>query len=641
MGRAEQIDQIEAAIRRKATLSAACAAAGINARTLARWRAEEPSVNERIQAAMRGEPAPVKSETVRAWGAVASASGGSVNVQAPISVPDLSTLGFYEFLTSPTWCALDLSPAVRAIALASEGRADEIRDDALCVQLFGCSADYLPRKVPRVVVLRSGGQCGKTSRLGAPKVLHGAISAPLPNVLAGQQARALITAPDVDLATAALNYCRGFVFNAPALRSMLTDDVDADADEDDIGTAYRIGLKRPDGKLVEVKIKAANRGGTGGRSRSLTGALMDEVCFFLGSDYRVNDVEIFGAIEQRVVPGGQTWLTSSPNIADYGILEEFVANEWGKHETALVVLASTRLMFPGWDPHHEIEGPMRKRDPDRARREIDGLPLDAHETAFYSPASIRAAEAKPASTAKVKMRGAGGDFAFVRNSSVIAIAEAYEDGTFAVTNLDERKPRQGRALRPSIVCAQHAAILLEAEVYAVVCDGHYRESVREHFAKRRARCPACGAWVEAPRAGGEWTCEIAPEDREDLGEPCGFVWVPTDARSIAVLSGPDGVRASEPFVHGRDGLNEGLVKLPQSARLSGQLRAVEGKPRPGVGQSYAIRQPEQRNAGPGGTMAHGDLVSAAMLSLWRVGLGRESPRGRRASFGRDPDQMTP
>lgn len=582
--------------------------AGISERAYASL-IKDANVRAQIEAAQRGVAPPDLTR----------ASNGDEE-KGPLSV------GFYEFLTLPMWCALELSPAVRAIALASEGRADEIQDDELCKRLFGCSSDYLPRKPPRVVVLRSGGQCGKTSRLGAPKVLHGALTVPLPNVLPGQQARALITAPDVDLATAAINYCRGFVFGSAAIRSMLTDSLSEDADEDDVGTAYRIGLKRPDERLVELRIKAANRGGTGGRSRSLTGALLDEVCFFLGSDYRVNDAETFGAIEQRVVPGGQTWLTSSPNIADYGLLEELVAAEWGKHETALVALASTRLMFPGWDPNYEIEGPLRKRDPDKARREIDGLPLDAHETSFYSPGAIKAAEQREAPKAERIARGAGGDFAFVRNSSALAIAEAYDDGTFAVVDLHEYKPQQGRALRPSIVCAKHARHMHDLETFAVVCDGHYRESVREHFAKPRALCPSCGTLIEAPRSRGEWTCEIDARDADELGDGCGFVWTPTNARTIGVIAGPEGVRASDPFKHLRDSLNEGRVKLPAHPRLASQLRAVEGKPRPGPGQDYAIRQPEQRNAGPGGTAAHGDLVSAVVLALHAVGIGR--PRAK-------------
>jgi hypothetical protein len=551
------------------------------------------------------------------------------------------SIGFYEFLTSKDFCNLTLSPAVRAIALASDARPDEIQDDALCRKLFGCGPDILPRKKPRVVVLRSGGQCGKTSRLGAPKVLHGAICVDLPNVLKGQEPRALITAPDTDLAMAARGYIRGFILESKILRSMLTDPLPDDAeDEESVGTTYRIGLRRPDKRLIDIRIKAANRSGTGGRSRTLTGALLDECAFYLGAEYKVSDAEIFGAVEPRVVPGGQTWLTTSANIEGYGLVEGIIESEFGKHETALVVLASTRLMFPGWDPNYEIETPMRKRDPDRAQREIDGEPLAAGETAFYAPAVIVEAERKiivPA--AKILMRGSGGDFAFVRNSSSLAMAESYDDGTFAVTDIDEQKPRHKHALRPSIVCAKHARVLFKHETFSVVCDGHYRESVREHFAKPRAICPSCGHLVEAPRKG-EWVCEVDARDADELGEGCGNIWIPANARTIGVIAGPESTHAPDPFKHLRSGLNEGLVKLPKYDRLSAQLRAVEGKPKPGPGQDYAIRQPEQRNSGPGATSAHGDLVSAVVLALWRVGLGRESPVKRKASFGKIAEQHT-
>jgi hypothetical protein len=568
---------------------------------------EDSKARTRIEAAQRGVMQPSERKDKPVSEALAS----------------LTDVKFYEFLTRPDLCALDLSPAVRAIALASDGRPDEIQDDKLCIRLFGCGPDRLPRKPPRVVVLRSGGQCGKTSRLGAPKALHGALTVPAPNVLPGQWARSLITAPDTDLATAALNYCQGYVYNSPVMRAMLSDELSDEDDEENVGTAQRIRFKRHDGCLVELKIKAANRSGTGGRSRSLLSALMDEVCFYLGAEYKVSDAEIFGAIEPRVVPGGQTWLTSSPNIEGYGLLEDLVAAEYGKHETALVVLASTRLMFPGWDPDYEIETPMRKRDPDRARREIDGLPLPASATSFYSPLIIASAESlEIAPTSKVIAKASGGDFAFVNNSSALAIAESYEDGTFAVTHIDEQEPRQGKPLRPSIVCAKHARVLFCAQTFSVVCDGHYRESVREHFGKRRAVCPACGMLVEAPRQG-QWVCEIDARDEEELGHGCGFVWTPNNARSVAIYAGPESTNASKPFKALLDGLREGIVKLPNHARLKAQLKAVKGTPRPGVGQDYTITQPEKKNAGPDGTMSHGDLVSAVVLALWRVGLGRQ------------------
>ena len=112
------------------------------------------------------------------------------------------------------------------------------------------------------------------------------------------------------------------------------------------------------------------------------------------------------------------------------------------------------------------------------------------------------------------------------------------------------------------------------------------------------------------------------------------------ARTIGLLAGPESTHASDPFKKLRHALNEGRVKLPTHARLAQQLKAVQGKPKEGPGQDYAIRQPEQRNSGPGATSAHGDLVSAVVLALWRVGLDRESPVKRKASFGKIVEQHT-
>jgi hypothetical protein len=487
-------------------------------------------------------------------------------------------LSFRAFLESPDYCGLELSPAMGAIVDASEGVRPRI-DDALATRLFGCELDALPTTARRVIAVRAGGQAGKTSRLLAPKAVHAAWTVPLPNVRRGQIARALITAPDRDLATAALNYARGYIAGSPTLRAAVVESGNrrsSDDDEEDVGTQERIVLRRPhDGKLVEIVVKAATSRGKGGRSRTLVFAGLDEACFFQSdATYAVTDEEVFRAVIMRVVPGGQVWAVSTPWLADEGFIEGAIAENWGTHEEALVAVAGTRLLFPGWDPDGVIERNLRK-DPDNAARELDAVPMRAGSADLFDREAIAAACAMARPDEVPSSFGAGGDFAFDADSSASAGAARWGHGPKAILGaiyLEEERPEPGQPLRPSTVVHGFAARLQEHGIGSMMADAHYRRSVEEHL----------------------------------------------EAAGLELVDAPGGEAGKfDTYAALRRFMNEGrlaLGSLPESMleRLKTQLQQVKKRPKPGGG--YQIYSP--RRKGPGG--GHGDLVSALVLAVWQA-----------------------
>jgi len=503
-------------------------------------------------------------------------------------------LSFRAFLESPHYCGLTLSPAMGAIVDASEGVTPAI-PEALSLQLFGCRLSGLPREARRTVAIRAGGRAGKTSRLLAPKAIHAAWTVPLPTVRRGEVARALLTAPDVDLAAQMLAYAKGYVTGSPVLRSCVVESSSkrrsADDEDDDVGTQERIVLRRPhDGHLVEIVVKAAKRGGTTARSRTLVFAGLDEAAFFYADDgYGVTDTAIYDAAIQRVVPGGQVWIASTPWLADEGLLEHFIAEEWGKHEETLVAVAPTRLLNPTWDPDGSIERNMRKRDPDNADREILAIPLaQGAEQLYHRDAIRRALELVPPSRPPDAV-GLGADAGFVSDAAAFAVVGRWdtrgEPPLFGLLLGDEQHPERGAPLRPGAVVASWAALSSPWPFVPWALDGHYREALREH-ADAHGR-----SLVEAPSSPAGPHLDLA----KILGEG-----------RLALGGVPEEVRE----------------------RLRVQLGAVRRRALPGGGMQVIL--PRRKGAQGGG---HCDLVAALVLAQWQAGLAAYAGEGGSRAIG--------
>lgn len=468
---------------------------------------------------------------------------------------------FRAFLESRDYCDLELSPLVAAIVDASEGRTPDTIDEETCRRYFGCGLGDLPRTRRRSVAVQAGGRGGKTSRLLAPKALHAAWTAPLPTLQPGEHAVSLIVSSELAFARQALSFCRGYVERSPALRGALVGKPGTDA----------LTLRRPDGHLVDVRVRAAGARGKGGRAFTLVFAGLDEACFFYDDSGVVNDREIYRACAQRVVPDGQLWLVSTPWVAGVGLLEEQLAANWGDQTRGLAVRGvGTRALNPTWDPTGEIERDLRETDPDNAAREIDAQPLTSGTLNFFSREAIEAALVADRAVQLPRDGGrtyaAGGDTGFKRNSSALAVVEVVPPtGTaparYRLARLEERKPLPGAPLKPAVVVAEFAAIMAEYGVREFVVDAHEGDEV--------------GAALLAANA--------------------------------SAVSAPDKHAA---YVVARSLLHEGRVELPANPRLRQQLRDVMARPMPGGGTQ--ITSPKRADG------SHGDLVSALVNALWRA-----------------------
>lgn len=465
---------------------------------------------------------------------------------------------------------------VAAIVDASEGRRPDTVDDATASRYFGCPLDDLPRAPRRTVAVQAGGRGGKTSRLLAPKAVHAAWTVPLPTLEPDEHAVALIVSSELVFARQALSFCVGHIRKSAALSSALVGEPGTDS----------LTIRRPDGKLVDIRVRAAGARGKGGRAFTLAFAGLDEACFFFDESGVVNDREIFRACSPRIVPGGQLWMVSTPWVEGVGVLEEELASGWSNHtETLCVRGVGTRALNPTWDPTGEIEAKERRTDPDNAAREIDAVPLTAGSQHFFSREAIEAAfrEGMPQQTPPRAgmVCAAGGDTGFVRNSSALAIVERVDGpkGTaprFRLVRLEERKPLPGLPLQPKAVAQEFADLFTPYGTRELVTDAHELAEVRAALLAKNC------------------TVAAAPEK-------------------------------TEAYVEARTVIHEGRLEMPPNPRLRTQLRAVVARPMPGGG--VQIRSPQAADG------SHGDLVSALVNALWRASSGKsKTPSGASVAF---------
>jgi hypothetical protein len=461
------------------------------------------------------------------------------------------------FAEAPAYCGLELSPLVAGIMDTASGIAPSTLTDEQASEFFGCPLSGLPSEPRRTVAIRTGGRGGKTSRLVATKALHAAWTVPLPDLRRGEVASSLLVAPDLKLARQALSFVVGYVEGSSVLRKALVEAPTKDSLE----------LRRADGKRVRVEVLAASRGGRGVRGRTLVFAGLDEACFFLDETTGVvNDADLYRAVLQRVAPGGQVWIVSTPWLADTGLLETTIAKNWGRHEHALVCTASTRAMNPSWDPTGEVERDMRAQDPDAAVREIDGLPMAGGASTFFDHTAIKRAVDEsielPVAPSPGTVVSCGADFGFKSDSSACVVVHKVA-GRHVVADVVERRPERGAPLKPSEVVKEFASVLQRHRASYLRADGHYREAVREHLY----------------------------------------------AFDLGFVNGPEGATGKlETYTKARALLHEGKVTLPNHPRLLKQLREVVSRPTPGGG--LTITSPRWRGSG-----GHGDLVSALVLAL--------------------------
>jgi len=495
---------------------------------------------------------------------------------------------FREFLKSPQYAApymkkVGIPPVIGAIVDASEGRPVDCLDEDSLLRVFKLGRKDLPRCTPNVVVVNAGRQCGKTSNLLAPKCVHAALTQRADFLRPGQVARAVIISPTTALSEQAFNFCKGIVEASPRIQRQI---VKINSEE--------ILLRRTDGNLVEIVVGAADKGGTAARSKTLLYVGLDEVAFFKAADkYTVNDTDIFNAAmgALRTIPGAQLWMTSTPWIKGKGIMEEYIRDHWGKASSTVLVAArlSTYAMrgIPE-DGSLWIEG---VDDEDSYGREVMCQPLPEGATGFFSHDALEAALEREPPDGAPDETGAGGDFAFERDSAAVAIVDRWRGGQFAPRLVQEKGATPGDVEAMTATVQGLGSALAAEGVNQVMADHHQRTFVREHLH---------GATVN--------------------GRPS----------PVAFLDAPGGAEGKEETYGALKKVIEqgrlALKGLPKKVAqyVKDQLQSVVSIPT--AGGRYKITVPRTKKAlegaGGGRIGSHGDVVSALVLAAWQAGSGR-------------------
>lgn len=454
-------------------------------------------------------------------------------------------------------------------------------DRELARQLFG-DVDTIPDDVRGIVVMIVGARAGKTF-LGALRLLHLALFLRLDKLQPGQEGKVWIVAPELDLATEGLNYIRGQLEENPRLRPLLLNPPKPGV------RVERLVIRRDnDRKLVAFEIKAAKRMGVTERGRVIIAAMLDEAAFFFDESHVVNDVEIFNAVQPRIMAGGQLILPTTP-WAEAGLAYDLFKANHGKPSSALAVLGSTPAMRTDPDILAQVAKALevdRQRGTQNARREFFCKFLSTSAVVFFAPEDLNAAIAgpnelptEPPLGAKV---GAGGDVGLRKNSSACAIALRV-DNSLTVPVVTELHPDQGQALKPSEVWSMFAGTLKAWGAWALALDQAERESAREDLSK-------------------------------------------------AGLTVTDAASTMECLSELRTALRERRIKMVDDPLLREQLRSIRIRPRPGGGESLVVpTTPDGRHCD------RAVAVATAVFEAWHRGAEvrphltkidpREDPRG--------------
>lgn len=304
--------------------------------------------------------------------------------------------------------------------------------------------------------------------------------------------------------------------------------------------------------------------------------------FFANDGHTVNDRTIYNAILPAFgVPptaGTQLWITSTPWVAELGLLEELLKDHWGHPGRVLCAADVTSYDLRGV----RDEGQLREGyDEETYSREILARPFPAGAGTFFHGPDVAAALELMPPAGPAEELGAGGDFAFDRDSSALVIAKRHRGGVFSVSLALEEKP-------PMIdvqVCSRFAAATKRAGLDRIAADTWLQRSVSGHLAEHDV------AFVGAP-AGEQGKRETYIAAKSLLAN-----------HQLALGALPEAMRR----------------------RIQVQLRQVIAQELTGGALKITSPRPPSRKALAAGEVqetGHGDVVSALVLALWMAGSTR-------------------
>jgi hypothetical protein len=438
--------------------------------------------------------------------------------------------------------------------------------------LFGKDVDVLPAAARSVLVAVCGARGGKTRVLVALYCLWRVFVADLSTLAPGEQAVALIVAPNKGLARQALRYARGAALRAPVLSELLV------AESADV-----LVFRRPvDGLEVRIEVLPATRGGGAVRGRSLVCAALDECAFFQDSTKVVNDVDVFKAITPRVLPDGMTVLASTP-FAEAGLLHDEWERNYEHPVDAIGVWAPT-LTLLDTERNRETVRKEEVRDPANAEREFGARFMPLGTGLFFDKAALRAClDVKFAPRLEPPRpgwcAGVGADLGLVRDAAAFVAVHRKMDwhegkagrrehraelDVYVVVDMAEETPKRGAPLKLSAMVGIGEDMARRHGERQILSDGAMLEPAREHLE-------------------GDVQLDPAPGGHNGNNER---------------------YRIAKALIH------DGRVKIPPAfKRLVEQLEKVVAKPK--VGGDFQIVLART----PG---SHLDLVPAFVLAIWKA-----------------------
>jgi hypothetical protein len=307
-------------------------------------------------------------------------------------------------------------------------------------------------------------------------------------------------------------------------------------------------------------VQAVTASLTGVVSFTCIGALLDEMALWADDDGANPADAVVKSLKPTMatMPYARAWYVSAP-WAEMGLHYEM--SQAGDTPTQRVFHGATWEMNPTLteEATHLLE-----EDFPSWQRGYAAIPMPADETKFFSATFVdAAAKARQLAYNEILERtAAGGDFAFRRNSSALAVLAKYTTGNLRLATCEERIP--GRVpLVPSQTITDLGSIAVSYGADAIACDLHYIDTVKEHVA--------------------------------DLELP--LIEYPAEQNAKA-------------YVRLRVLLSKGQIDLSKAPKkLLSQLKETTSKPLDGGGMSI-------KNKTVAG--AHGDLVSALVAGIWAL-----------------------
>jgi hypothetical protein len=442
----------------------------------------------------------------------------------------MKPIGFVDF--SERVLRVRLTPAQRVLALVAFDSIEpgELEGEArqLALRLFG-GIDTIPQSARSVLAIVKGSRVGGSYIFAAIYSLWRALTADLSGLAPGEQASALIVAPDMRLARQCLRYALGAAKSVSAIAVLIESEA-----------ADGFVLRRSDGAAVAIEVLPATRGGSAVRGRSLVSMVMTEPSFMRDENAAINDLDLFRAGAPRVLRGGLVVLESTP-WAEAGLLYDLFSKNFGEPSTALAAHAPTLLMRP--DETAAVVARERERDPDNAAREFDAEFILGGSGLFFGPELLSPAMVPGLDVfSEGGQTFVGGDIGLVTDASAFVAVRRTRD-LLIVQDILEMRPRKGSPLKLSEVIARASDFARKNGTQQIIVDHYELAAGREHLR-------------------GDITLKAAPGGQE---------------AKVAR------------FIQLRENFRQGRIRIPQQhVRLATQLAIVASKPTSGGGTQIIL-----------------------------------------------------